>query len=37
MWMVFFHPTRNFTQEEWSYYFPGEPYRQTCAMWPEGE
>jgi len=28
---------RNFTQEEWSYYFPGEPYRKTCAMWPDGE
>ena len=29
--------SRNFTQEEWSYYFPGEPYRKTCAIWPEGE
>jgi len=27
---------RNFTQEEWAFYFPGEPYRKTCEQWPEG-
>jgi WD40 repeat protein len=28
---------RNFTQEEWVYYFPDEPYRKTCEGWPGGE
>jgi WD40 repeat protein len=28
---------RNFTQVEWSHYFPGEPYRITCPQWPKGE
>ena len=27
---------RNFTQEEWAFYFPGEAYRKTCEQWPEG-
>lgn len=27
---------RNFTQEEWSEYFPDEPYRKTCPQWPAG-
>ena len=27
---------RNFTQEEWAFYFPGEPYRKTCKQWTEG-
>jgi WD40 repeat protein len=27
----------NFTQEEWAFYFPGEPYRKTCEQWPEGK
>lgn len=28
---------RNFTQDEWSQYFPGEPYRITCSQRPAGE
>jgi WD40 repeat protein len=28
---------RNFTQEEWAFYFPGEPYRKTCEQWSEGK
>ena len=28
---------RNFSQEEWATYFPGEPYRKTCQQWPAGE
>jgi WD40 repeat protein len=28
---------RNFTQAEWSQYFPGESYRTTCSHWPVGE
>lgn len=28
---------RNFTQEEWEFYFPDEPYRKTCELWPEGK
>lgn len=28
---------RNFTQEEWEVYFPNEPYRRTCEIWPAGE
>lgn len=28
---------RNFSQEEWAYYFPEEPHRITCQQWPEGE
>jgi WD40 repeat protein len=28
---------RNFTQAEWSQYFPGEAYRRTCEQWPAGE
>jgi WD40 repeat protein len=27
---------RNFSQEEWQRYFPGQDYRRTCAQWPEG-
>ncbi len=27
---------RNFTQEEWRLYFPGEEYRITCTQWLEG-
>jgi WD40 repeat protein len=27
---------RNFTQEEWALYFPGETYRKTCEQWPMG-
>jgi len=27
---------RNFTQEEWALYFPGEDYRITCPQWPAG-
>ena len=26
---------RNFTQEEWAFYFPSEPYHKTCDQWPE--
>ena len=26
--------SRNFTGEEWSLYFPGEPYRPTCSSFP---
>ena len=26
---------RNFTMEEWAFYFPDEPYRKTCEQWPE--
>ena len=26
---------RNFTQEEWEFYFPDELYRKTCEMWPK--
>lgn len=29
--------SRNFTQEEWSFYFQDEPYRKTCEQWPEGD
>ncbi len=29
--------SRNFTQTEWSYYFPGEAYKSTCAQWPAGK
>jgi WD40 repeat protein len=25
---------RNFTQAEWTLYFPGERYRKTCEQWP---
>jgi len=28
---------RNFTQDEWQQYFPGEEYRLTCTQWPAGE
>jgi len=28
---------RNFTQEEWTEFFPGESYRKTCERWPEGK
>ena len=28
---------RNFTQAEWSQYFPDEPYRVTCPQWPAGQ
>lgn len=28
---------RNFTQAEWTQYFPGEEYRSTCPQWPAGE
>lgn len=28
---------RNFTQVEWSQYFPGEEYRLTCHQYPAGE
>jgi WD40 repeat protein len=27
---------RNLGREEWEQYFPGEAYRRTCAMWPDG-
>ena len=27
---------RNFTQEEWEFYFLGDPYHKTCEQWPEG-
>lgn len=27
---------RNFTQAEWSAYFPGEEYHKTCEQWPMG-
>jgi WD40 repeat protein len=27
----------NFTQEEWSIYFPDQPYRRTCEIWPAGQ
>jgi len=29
--------SRNFSQEEWAQYFPGEEYRKTCPQWPTGE
>jgi hypothetical protein len=28
---------RNFTQAEWSSFFPGKAYHTTCAQWPAGE
>ena len=29
---------RNLTRQEWTQYFPGQDYRQTCEQWPlEGE
>jgi hypothetical protein len=28
---------RNFTQAEWTQYFPDEPYRITCPQWPAGK
>jgi len=28
---------RNFTLAEWTQYFPGEDYRQTCPQWPMGQ
>jgi WD40 repeat protein len=28
---------RNFTQQEWSVYLAGYPYRKTCEQWPEGK
>ena len=28
---------RNFTQDEWLQYFPGEDYRVTCSAWPAGK
>ena len=28
---------RNFTQAEWTEYFPNEEYRQTCPQWPMGQ
>ena len=28
---------RNFTQLEWTQYFPGEEYSLTCPQWPAGE
>lgn len=28
---------RNFTQDEWQQYFPGEPYRITCPDFPQGQ
>jgi len=27
---------RNFTQAEWSFYFPGAAYRIVCPQWPSG-
>jgi WD40 repeat protein len=27
---------RNLSQEEWTQYFPDEPYHQTCPEWPSG-
>jgi WD40 repeat protein len=29
--------SRNFTQNEWAFYFSNEPYRKTCEQWPKGE
>ena len=28
---------RNFTQREWSQFFPDRPYQKTCEQWPDGE
>ncbi len=28
---------RNFTQNEWTQYFPNEPYHSTCVQWPAGQ
>jgi WD40 repeat protein len=28
---------RNLTRAEWEQFFPGEPYRQTCPQWPDGQ
>jgi WD40 repeat protein len=27
---------RNFSQDEWTQYFPGQPYRKTCPQWQPG-
>ncbi len=27
---------RNFTRDEWEFYFPGQPYRVTCGAYPAG-
>lgn len=28
---------RNFTDDEWQQYFPGETYRISCSQWPAGQ